>query len=120
MQSSESLHWAERSLDFAFDCGATAATLIPTRGGNGAMEALATNGEFASPSIDTLEAAMTYGLGLRRGRVFADLWDADKMPGCESCLATRILRLREINLSQVDQAPHHCLICSATNSQPNA
>ena len=40
MREEEALDWAERSLDFAFDCGATAATLIPTRAGNGAMEEL--------------------------------------------------------------------------------
>jgi archaeosine synthase beta-subunit len=120
MKPSESLHWAERSLDFAFDCGATVATLIPTRGGNGAMETLAASGEFSPPSIETLESAVTYGLSLKRGRVFADLWDAEKMSGCQACIAARISRLRAVNLSQVDQASHHCLICSGTNSQPNA
>ena len=126
MQPHEALHWAQRSLDFAFDCGATAATLIPTRGGNGAMETLAANGEFSPPSIDTLEAAVSYGLGLRRGRVFADLWGAEKMPGCQACLprqaclASRISRLREINLSQVDQPPQHCAICNTSNSLANA
>jgi radical SAM enzyme (TIGR01210 family) len=120
MEPHESLHWAQRSMDFAFNCGATAATLIPTRGGNGAMEALAANGEFSPPNIARLEAAMSYGLSLKRGRVFADLWDAHKMPGCPACLASRISRLRAMNLSQVDQAPQHCAICNATNSQPNA
>jgi radical SAM enzyme (TIGR01210 family) len=116
MKPIEALHWAQRSLDFAFDCGATAATLIPTRGGNGAMESLAASGEFSPPNIGALEAAMTYGLSLKRGRVFADLWDADKLPGCKA----RVSRLREMNLSQIDQAPHRCPICSASNSQPNA
>ena len=37
---------AVRSLDFAFDCGASAVSLIPTRSGNGAMEALAEKGDF--------------------------------------------------------------------------
>ncbi len=46
MPESEAFTWAARSLDFAFDCGATAATLIPTRAGNGAMEALAAQGSF--------------------------------------------------------------------------
>lgn len=120
MEPSESLHWAQRSLDFAFDCGATAATLIPTRGGNGAMETLAASGEFSPPSVATLEAAMSYGLGLKRGRVFADLWDAEKMPSCQGCLAPRIARLRGMNLAQVDQPPQHCEICSANISLSNA
>ncbi|MEQ1353219.1 MAG: radical SAM protein [Candidatus Acidiferrum sp.] len=120
MKPGDALHWGERSLDFAFDCGATAATLIPTRGGNGAMEALATNGEFSPPSIGTLESAVTYGLSLKRGRVFADLWNADKMPGCHHCRVSRIARLREINLAQIDQAPPRCDVCGSTNSQANA
>ena len=120
MEPGDALHWAARSLDFAFDCGATAATLIPTRGDNGAMETLAANGEFSPPNIATLEAAMSYGLGLKRGRVFADLWDAEKMSGCRHCRVSRIARLREMNLAQVDQPSHHCAICSAANSQPNA
>ena len=40
MPAAEALQWAERSLEFAMEHGATAATLIPTRAGNGAMEAL--------------------------------------------------------------------------------
>src|SRR5262245_33006167 len=40
MPPGEAVDWACRSLDFAVECGATATTVIPTRGGNGAMEAL--------------------------------------------------------------------------------
>ena len=38
LAAAEALDWAERSLTFAMEQGATAAILIPTRGGNGAME----------------------------------------------------------------------------------
>src|SRR5439155_326472 len=69
----EGVHWAKRSLEFAFDCGAAACSLIPTRTGNGAMEALAAAGEFSPPSLRSLEAALEYGLALCQGRVFADL-----------------------------------------------
>src|SRR5262249_51210179 len=89
-----------RSVDYAFDCGATAVTLIPTRGGNGAMEVLAERGEFGLPRLETLEAAMEYGVGLKRGRVFADLWDLQKSAVCTSCAALRVARLREMNLRQ--------------------
>ena len=64
--AAEALYWAEQSLDFAMGCGATAAVLIPTRAGNGAMEALMARGEFVLPSLDTLESAMEYGLRLGR------------------------------------------------------
>ena len=115
MQEHEALHWAERSLDFAFDCGATAATLIPTRGGNGAMEALAAKDQFSPPPVEMLESAMSYGLGLKRGRVFVDLWDVEKIPSCPVCLASRIAHLREMNLSQIHLAPLHCKSCSTAN-----
>lgn len=96
----EALHWAQRSLDFAFDCGATAATLIPTRAGNGAMEILAVNGEFVPPRLSLLEAAASYGLGLKRGRVFTDLWDVKRRSDCACCFESRVERLREMNLRQ--------------------
>ena len=100
MPAQEALYWAQRSVDFAFQCGATAATLIPTRGGNGAMEILAQHGEFVEPRLETLESAMEYGIALNRGRVFADLWDVrGKLAAC-ACFASRIARLHEMNLTQ--------------------
>ena len=105
MKAEEALHWAQRSLDFAFDCGATAATLIPTRGGNGAMESLAEAGMFVAPDLSMLEDAAAYGLGLRRGRVFADLWDVKRGRECAHCFDARVQRLREMNLLQALTAP---------------
>jgi len=115
MQPDEAVFWAQRSVDFAFDCGATAVTLIPTRGGNGAMETLATNGQFSAPRLETLETSFSYGLGLKRGRIFADLWDADKIPSCPACRTPRIARLRRMNLSQINLAPARCQSCDAAN-----
>lgn len=115
MQEHEAVHWAERSLDFAFDCGATAATLIPTRGGNGAMEALAAAGQFSPPRITALEASMSYGLAAKRGRVFADLWDAAQIPGCNICLPSRVARLREMNRTQEVSTPILCPHCGPAN-----
>lgn len=114
MNPDESLYWAERSIDFAFECGATAVTLIPTRGGNGALEILAVESQFAPPHIETLEGAAQYGLSVanRVGRrVFADLWDADKIAGCADCLTSRISRLRQMNLLQKVLAPVICDRC---------
>ena len=42
------------------------------------MEALASQGAFAPPALRSLEAAMEYGVGLRQGRVFVDLWDIER------------------------------------------
>ncbi len=100
MQEDDALEWACKSLDFAFDCGATAATLIPTRAGNGAIDQLAQDGYFSQPKLSTLEAALNYGLSLGRARVFADLWDSSQMNGCPHCFQDRIERLRRMNLQQ--------------------
>ena len=115
MHEYEAVHWAERSLDFAFDSGATAATLIPTRGGNGAMEALAAADQFSPPHIAALEAALSYGLAANRARVFADLWDAEKISGCNMCLPRRIARLHEMNRTQQILAPISCAHCGPAN-----
>lgn len=101
MPSAEALHWTERSLDFAFACGATVATLIPTRGGNGALDVLAHHDEFSVPDLKTLEAAFEYGIGLHQGRVFADLWDVHARPdACRECHTLRTTRLQTMNLTQ--------------------
>jgi radical SAM enzyme (TIGR01210 family) len=101
MKSNESLHWAQRSLEFAFDRGATAASLIPTRGGNGAMELLTQAGDFVSPRLATIEAAVEYGIRSQRGRVFSDLWDLrHAAPSCVGCYSARIERLATMNLQQ--------------------
>jgi radical SAM enzyme (TIGR01210 family) len=101
LPENEAVYWAERSLDFAFGCQATAATLIPTRG-------------FEPPRMETLEASLDYGIKLKQGRVFADLWDIEKISTCGVCFANRVDRLREINLQQTLLPPVECLAC-ATN-----
>ncbi len=110
----QSLYWAQQSLDFAFDNGAKVATLIPTRAGNGAMEALEQSGEFISPSIQTLEAALEYGISLGRGRVFADLWDLKRgVSTCPSCLESRVSRLQAMNLMQTVLPAITCAACGS-------
>jgi archaeosine synthase beta-subunit len=111
MEAGEAVEWAARSLEFAFDCGATAATLIPTRGGNGAMEELAGAGLFSPPKLATLEAAMAGGIAMKRGRVFADLWDVKRVASCASCAEARIGRLHAMNLQQCMMPPVFCERC---------
>ncbi|MBV8631450.1 MAG: hypothetical protein JOZ83_11030 [Silvibacterium sp.] len=111
MDEPEALHWAQRSLHFAFDCGATVATLIPTRAGNGAMEALAATREFLPPRLATLEATAAYGINLGCGRVFADLWDLKPGVECPHCYPERIARLRTMNLQQTVSPPISCAYC---------
>ena len=107
----ESLEWACRSIEFAFDCGASAVAVIPTRTGNGALDALANGGEFRPPRVATLEAALDFGLGLRRGRVFADLWDLGRFHTCVRCSDARASRMRAMNLGQVPLPRISCDSC---------
>jgi archaeosine synthase beta-subunit len=100
MREDEAIEWAVRSLEFAFEYGATAATLIPTRGGNGAMEQLAAAGQFSPPRLATLETAAAHGIAMKKGRVFADLWDVQTESRCAVCFDLRIARLQSMNLRQ--------------------
>jgi hypothetical protein len=109
----EALEWTQRSVSLAFDCGATAVSLIPTRPGNGALDALAAHGEFVPPRLTTLEAALAAGLALRRGRVFADTWSLESFADCPACFAERVDRLRRLNLAQQLLPPIRCARCGA-------
>jgi archaeosine synthase beta-subunit len=94
----EGVEWACRSLDLAAACGAAACSIIPTRSGNGAIEAL--GDEYAPPPLSSLEAAVEYGLSRHHGmRVFADLWEIERFFDC-SCSPARAQRLARMNRSQ--------------------
>jgi radical SAM enzyme (TIGR01210 family) len=102
LPEADAVRWAQRSVDFAFECGATVTTLIPTRGGKN------------PPSIATLEASVEYGVGLASRtdqRVFADLWDLERFSTCPLCFPARSARLRQMNLHQ--EIPHRidCPAC---------
>jgi len=100
----EAVSWAVRSVEFARDRGARFVALIPTRGGNGAMEALRDSGEFVPPRLATLEEAFDRALELVSARatpiVAADLWDLARFSDCAACFPAREARLRRMNLSQ--------------------
>jgi len=105
----EGVLWAKRSIDFAFDCGVSVASVIPTRPGNGALDALAASGQFSPPRLRSLEEVLDYGVGLKRDRVFADLWDLKQFSECAACLDARKQRLNTINLAQ---QPQRAVVCS--------
>ena len=113
LDEAEGLVWAKRSLDFAFSVGVECCVIIPTRGGNGTMEHLQATGSFAAPRLESLEEALEYGLGLRAGRVFADLWDIEKLFRCQSCSIQRASRLRSTNGTQTIPPPIHCAECES-------
>lgn len=113
LEESAALEWARRSVDFAFDCGAGVVSLIPTRAGNGALDSLAASGDFAPPKLATFEAAFDHGVGLQRGRVFADLWDLEKFSSCPNCFFTRRERFQEMNARQVVLPRVNCTACES-------
>ena len=104
----DALDFARRSIDFAFECGAGVVSLIPARFGPAALDELAARGDFAPPCLGTLEAALDYGVSLRRGRVFADLWDAEKLSKCPDCFPARRQRLERINFNQAAEPNVQC------------
>jgi radical SAM enzyme (TIGR01210 family) len=102
------IFWAKRSIDLAFDSGAECCTVIPVRGGNGAMEQLKSDGLFSPPLIQSLEEVLEYGIKLGAGNVFADTWDLSLFSGCDKCLKERIARITEMNLHQSVKPPVEC------------
>ena len=105
LNEDEGIEWACRSLDIANDCGAGVCAIIPTRGGNGAMEALGE--DAAPPRLSSLEAAVEYGVSRGRARVFADLWDIESFFDC-ACSPPRAGRLAAMNRTQSIPEPVVC------------
>jgi radical SAM enzyme (TIGR01210 family) len=119
LAETQAVDWARRSAEFAFDCGASVVSLIPTRSSNGAMERLAALGEFSPPTLTTFESAIDEVLGMKRGRVFADTWDLERFSDCPVCFPERRTRLERINLSQTPEPAVHCVNCGHSRTLPD-
>ena len=111
IEAEEQGRWLERSIRGAFEFGSAVVSLIPTRSGNGSMDELGRAGVFVEPKLRVLEAGLEYGLGLRRGRVFADLWDLGRFSQCADCFERRRERLGRMNLSQQVEPRITCEAC---------
>jgi archaeosine synthase beta-subunit len=109
----EQQEWTARSVSFAFDCGASVVSLIPTRPGNGALEALGAT----PPDLTDLEAVFEHALPNAAGRLFADLWDLERFSRCCSCFGARQRRLHRMNLEQRVHPPVVCHDCGTTSGQ---
>jgi uncharacterized Fe-S cluster-containing MiaB family protein len=109
--------WLIRSLECAFSSGVSVASLIPTRSGNGAMNALAAEGHFNQPSLADIERSIELAVTARRGagRVFVDLWDLERFARCPHCFDARRARLHVINLEQRIPAKPSCAECGVTS-----
>jgi archaeosine synthase beta-subunit len=112
--------WLLRSIDIAFERGAGVVSLVPTRGGNGAMEALTAAGEFHQPRLSDIERSVdaafsrAASVGPQALRIFVDLWDLERFAECARCLAPRRARLHAMNLEQRVLPPVDCARCSST------
>jgi len=101
----EGLEWAKRTIDVAIDNGATFTALIPVRGGNGAMDILRAAGDWAPPSLASLEAGLRHGLTisgkLPHQRVTADIWDISLFSDAGDAESAAIVaRVTQMNLDQ--------------------
>jgi uncharacterized Fe-S cluster-containing MiaB family protein len=113
----EGLDWVLRSMAFAFENAVGCCSVIPVRGGNGMLDSLQRDAQFAPPRLSSLEAALEQGLALGRGRVFADLWDARRFSNCPACAEPRIARLQQMNLTQRPFPPVDCAHCAASDNR---
>lgn len=95
--ASEAVDWTVRSVEHALARGADVVSIIPVRGGNGALDRLAAEGTFTTPTLRQLEDALGAALLLGPGVVLADLWDADRLAACDLCLTPRLERLARMN-----------------------
>lgn len=104
----ENIEWTLKTVEFAFDCGVGCCSIIPTRSGNGIMQALEEKGEYVRPTLDALEEVLERSLSLNAGIVFVDTWDIIFLSKCDKCFEARKLRLEQINLSQKITARVEC------------
>jgi hypothetical protein len=111
--------WLMRSIDCALSLGASAVSLIPTRSGNGALDALAAGGEFHAPALEDIErsAELVFARRIPHARIFVDLWDLERFAQCGHCAASRRARLHAMNL---DQQPHPRLACGQCTPTPTS
>jgi hypothetical protein len=94
--------------------GARHVSLIPVRGGNGALERLAAEGSFTPPDLTLLEHALDRCLAATSPTVVtADLWDLERLAVCPACFAARRRRLEAINRTGEPQPAIACAACGA-------
>ncbi|HXG98617.1 MAG TPA: hypothetical protein VNJ06_16045, partial [Gemmatimonadales bacterium] len=103
--AAESIEWTVRTVEYAASRGARRVAIIPVRGGNGELERLEALGDFVPPTLAQLEHALERCRGIKSAVVTADLWDIERLPGCESCRPQRVARIQTMNLSPSPQSP---------------
>jgi radical SAM enzyme (TIGR01210 family) len=109
--AAESIAWTARTVEYAVERGASVVSIIPVRGGNGEMERLQALGDFTPPTLSQLELAVEACSQYTGAVVTADLWDVERLPGCEHCGPDRIERLRLMNLTGRLEPRIACAAC---------
>jgi radical SAM enzyme (TIGR01210 family) len=107
----KSVAWTVRTVEYAVERGAFVVSIIPVRGGNGEMERLQALGQFTPPTLSQLEDALDGCLQFTSSVVTADLWDAERLPGCEQCGSERIARLQRLNVTGRAEPRIACTMC---------
>lgn len=107
--------WLLESLNVAFEAGAAVVSLIPTRSGNGTLEALASEDLFRPPVLADIERSAELALCrfANRGRLFVDVWDLERFSTCPACFAQRRERLHRMNLEQHTLPRPVCSLCQS-------
>jgi len=97
--SAETVEWTVRSVEHALRRGVEHVSLLPVRGGNGAVDEARRRGELRPPTLGELEDAFdaSSSLGVP-GVVTVDLWDLDEGLTCLACRDPRRQRLERMNL----------------------
>jgi hypothetical protein len=90
-------------------------SVVPSRSGNGALEALSAEGAFRPPRLEDIERSIESALTARpeRGRILVDLWDLQRFSACSHCFDARRARLHAINLGQQVLPRPSCGVCGA-------
>ena len=101
----EGLEWAKRTIEFAISVGSTFTALIPVRGGNGAMDVLRAAGDWAPPSLASLETGLRHGLTIvdrqAHQRITADVWDISLFSDAGDAESDAIIeRVNRMNVEQ--------------------
>lgn len=105
VEGGRALEWLLRSVDFALETGADPVVVIPTRGGNGAMERLRAAGDWDEAPLEWLEQAVHHGRARGGGRVLADTWDLERRAVGDPSVRALLGRLQRLNCGGVNQHP---------------
>jgi uncharacterized Fe-S cluster-containing MiaB family protein len=106
--AADQVEWTLRSAATAARSGASVVSLIPVRGGNGALEELALRGELEPVTLPLVEtcferARSEVESAFPHTAVLLDTWDLEALAArgagaCARCAGPRVERLRRISL----------------------